>query len=59
MTYLAELYLDGDLCCGKYGIVRQEPAKFITEDDLSASIAIKAAGTENDYTLQRQSIGRG
>ena len=32
--------------------MRQEPAKFITEDDLSASIAIKAAGTEDDYTFE-------
>ena len=59
LLYVADFYLYEDLICRMFKQVAQYPVKFITEDDLSASIAIKAAGTENDYTLQRQSIGRG
>ncbi len=50
---IAELYRDNKWMMGKCSnAVTQNPVTFIEEQALSASIAIKAAGTEDDYTFE-------
>ncbi len=52
-TRIAELYWNGKWMMGKHSnAVTQNPVTFIDEQALSASIAIKKNGTQNDYTFE-------
>lgn len=48
--YVAELYIDNKLVIGKYASTSQEPIRYITENDLSASITIQKDG--QNYTFE-------
>lgn len=48
VSRMAELYLDGEVVLGRHASAEQEPAKFITQDDVTVSLSVTAKDGE-DY----------